>query len=143
MRTLFLAALITAALCLSAGRAAAADAASVERGRYLAVEVAKCGMCHTPKDEKGEPDKEKWFKGSVLDFAPLTPGSPGTKGWHKTAQDLTPGGSLWKKWGEAAMVNFLVTGKNPRGNPADVPMPAYTMTKQDAEAIVDYLKTLK
>ncbi len=100
-------------------------------------------MCHTPKDENGQPDKSKWFKGAVLDFAPLDPSSPGAKGWHKTAQDLTPAGSLWKKWGELAMVNFLITGKGPRGNPADVPMPAYTLSKQDAEAIVDYLKSLK
>lgn len=143
MRNLMLAAALTGALCLSSTPAQGGDAASIERGRYLAVEVAKCGMCHTPKDEKGEPDKEKWFKGAVLDVAPITPGSPGTKGWHKTAQDLTPSGSLWKKWGEAAMVNFLITGKNARGNPADVPMPAYTLPKADAEAIVDYLKSLK
>jgi len=143
MRSLLCAGFISCAVALSGASAFAADAAAIERGRYLAVEVAKCGMCHTPKDDKGEPDKEKWFKGAVLDFAPLTPGSPGTKGWHKTAQDLTPSGSLWKKWGEAALVKFLVTGKGPRGNPADNPMPAYNLSEKDAEAIVDYLKSLK
>src|SRR5882724_7862514 len=130
MRNLILASLLSSAVSF------AADSSAIERGRYLAVEVGKCGMCHTPKNEKGEPDREKWFKGAVLDFAPLTAGSPGTQGWHKTAQDLTATSSLWKKWGEGAMVNFLMTGKNPRGHAADPPMPAYTLSKPDAEAIV-------
>ena len=36
----------------------------------------------------------------------------------------------------------LETGKNPRGNAADPPMPAYTMTHADAQAVVDYLRSL-
>lgn len=118
---------------------AAADPKSVEWGKYLVEEVAKCGDCHTPKDEKGQFDKTKWLKGAVLDFAPLQP----VPGWHKTSPDLTPTSSLWKKWGEGAMVKYLTTGLTPKGKPADPPMPAYTLTQKDAEAIIDYLKSLK
>jgi mono/diheme cytochrome c family protein len=132
--------LLTAfALTAFAAAGVAADEKSIERGRYLVDEVAKCGDCHTPKDEKGQFDKTKWLKGAVLDFAPLQP----VPGWHKTSPDLTPTGSLWRKWGEGALVKYMMTGLGPRGNPADPPMPAYKLTKEDAEAIVDYLKSLK
>jgi hypothetical protein len=40
------------------------------------------------------------------------------------------------------MVKFLETGKNPRGNAADPPMPAYKLQHDDAVAIVTYLKSL-
>lgn len=132
----FRASLLTLA---AAALAAAQDPKSVEWGKYLANEVGKCQDCHTPKDEKGQFDKTKWMKGAVLDFAPLQP----VPGWHKTSPDITPGGKVWKKWGEGAMVKYLMTGKGPSGKPADPPMPAYTLTQKDAEAIVDYLKTLK
>jgi mono/diheme cytochrome c family protein len=128
---------LSLAVSLGAGRAA--DPKSIERGRYLAVEVAKCQECHTPKDEKGQFDQTRWMKGAVLDFAPLQP----VPGWHKTSPDLTPGGSLWRKWGEGALVKYMMTGLTPKGTPADPPMPAYKLTKEDAEAIVDYLKSLK
>jgi hypothetical protein len=66
------------------------------------------------------------------------------KGWHKTSPDLTASGRLWQgRWGQAALVKLLSTGLGPGGNPADPPMPTYKMTPDDAEAVVEYLKTLK
>ena len=56
----------------------------VERGKYLAEEVAQCQRCHTPKTAGGELDKAKWMKGATLDVQPLE----AIKGWHKTAPDL-------------------------------------------------------
>ena len=41
------------------------------------------------------------------------------------------------------MIKFLTTGLNPGGNPAGPPMPTYKMKQDDAEAIVEYLKSLK
>lgn len=78
------------------------------------------------------------MKGAVLDVVPIQP----VKNWHKSASDLTRTSGLWVKWGDAAVVKFLTTGKNPKGNPADLPMPAYTLKQSDAEAIVEYLKSL-
>lgn len=121
---------------ITAGLASAADA---ERGKYLAEEIGKCQDCHTPRGQDGQLDQSKWMKGSTLDFQPVKE----VKGWHTTAPDLTGGGRLFQRWGEAGLVKFLTTGKNPRGNPADPPMPAYTMKQEDAADIVAYLKSLK
>ena len=117
----------------------AQNAAQIERGRYLVEEVAKCGDCHTPKGADGQLDRSKWLKGAVLDFQPLEP----VPKWHKTSPDLTRPGRLWSKWGELALLNYLKTGLAPSGKPADPPMPAYKLKHEDAEAIVEYLKSLK
>jgi mono/diheme cytochrome c family protein len=119
---------------------ALAQADKAARGKYLVEEVARCQECHTPKLPEGQFNKEKWLKGAVLNVQPIDP----IKGWHKTSPDLTASGRLWQgRWGQAALVKLLSTGLGPGGNPADPPMPAYKMTLDDAEAVVEYLKTLK
>lgn len=109
-------------------------------GKYLVEEVAKCQDCHTPRGADGELDRAKWLKGAVLDFQPLATPPPN---WHKTAPDLTPNGRLWKKWGEENLRKYLETGLTPAGKPAGPPMPAYKLRAKDAEAMVEYLKTLQ
>jgi mono/diheme cytochrome c family protein len=117
-----------------------AQADKAARGKYLVEEVARCQECHTPKLPDGQFNKEKWLKGAVLNVQPIDP----IKGWHKTSPDLTASGRLWQgRWGQAALVKLLSTGLGPGGNPADPPMPTYKMTQDDAEAVVEYLKTLK
>lgn len=115
-------------------------ASKVEYGKYLAEEVAKCTDCHTPKAEDGSLDRSKLMKGKVMEYQPIGE----IKDWHKTSPDITPSGRLWGRWGgEAAMVKYLTTGKTPKGTFAGPPMPTYKMSQKDAEAIVEYLKTLK
>ncbi len=117
-----------------------AQADKAARGKYLVEEVARCQECHTPKLPDGQLNREKWLKGAVLNVQPIDP----IKGWHKTSPDLTASGRLWQgRWGQAALVKLLSTGLGPGGNPADPPMPTYKMTQDDAEAVVEYLKTLK
>ena len=118
--------------------ASADDAALAARGKYLAEHAIVCQECHTPKLETGEYDMTKWMKGATLPYAPIAP----IKDWHKSAPDLTPNGTLWKKWGPEGIIKFLETAKNPRGNPAGPPMPSYKLSPEDAKAIVEYLKTL-
>jgi mono/diheme cytochrome c family protein len=119
---------------------ALAQADKAARGKYLVEEVARCQECHTPKLPDGQFNKEKWLKGAVLNVQPID----SVKGWHKTSPDLTASGRLWQgRWGQAALVKLLSTGLGPGGNPADPPMPTYKMTSDDAEAVVEYLKTLK
>jgi len=113
-----------------------ANAAAVQRGRYLVEQVSKCGDCHTPH-VAGAPDKSRWLKGSVLGFQPLHP----VPGWASAAPDLTRTSALWKSWGDHGLVRFFTTGLAPNGKPAAPPMPAYTLTNQDARAIVAYLKS--
>jgi len=117
---------------------AAAQNAAVDRGKYLVESAGACAYCHTPKLESGELDKSKWMKGAVMEFAPLKP----IKDWHKTSQDLTPSGPLFKKWGVEGLLKFLETGKTPKDTYPGPPMPSYRYTREDAAAIVEYLKTL-
>ena len=118
---------------------AAAGENEIARGKYLLEEVSKCHVCHTPKTESGEFDRAKWLKGATLDFQPVTP----IERWHKTSPDITPSGRLWQRWGEKALLEYLQTGLTPKGKPADPPMPAYKLTKADAEAVLEYLRSLK
>jgi mono/diheme cytochrome c family protein len=124
---------------LAASLAFGADSARVARGKYLVVEVAKCGDCHTPMGANGAPDMSKWLKGSVLPFQP----SGNLPHWSQMAPDITPAGRIFARWKEQGLVKFLTTGLGPSGHAADPPMPAYTLKPADAEAIVAYLKSLK
>jgi len=98
------------------------------RGRYLTEEVAKCQECHTQRLASGELDRSAWLRGSTKS--------------GMVSPDITPGGRLWKRWGENGMLRFLLTGRNPDGAVAASPMPAYQLRRDDAEAILTYLKTL-
>lgn len=126
-------------LCIAAMICPAAELDAVAYGKYLVEEVGKCQDCHTPRTEAGELDKTKWLKGATLDFQPINE----VKGWHKTSPDLTSGGRLFARWGEAGLIKFLETGAGPNGHAADPPMPAYKLKPADAEAMVAYLKTVK
>ena len=114
------------------------DAAVLARGKYLVEEVAKCQECHTARTATGEPDKAKWLKGGPLDTKPVGE----IPKWHASTPDITSTSALWQRWGVDGLVKFLETGKNPRGNAADRPMPAYQMQHDDAVAVVTYLKSL-
>ena len=129
----------TLALCLMAGSAFAQDTSVMARGKYLVEEVAKCSECHTPATATGEADKSKWLKGGQLVVKPLGK----IPKWHTTAPDITSTSPYWERWGMDGFVKYLETGKNPKnGGTADRPMPAYTLSHDDAEAIVTYLKSL-
>jgi len=110
----------------------------VQRGRYVVEEVARCQECHTPRTDDHEFDRSKWLKGATLVVTPATP----IAGWHKTSPDLTSSSVLWQRWGDEGLVRFLETAKNPRGGKAGAPMPAYTLSHEDATAVVAYLKSL-
>jgi mono/diheme cytochrome c family protein len=113
--------------------------AKLARGKYLAEEVARCQDCHTPRLMTGEYVKAGWFKGTTLDYAPVSP----TPTWHQKTPDITSTSALWGRWGDDGMVAFLETAKNPRGGKAGPPMPAYAMSHEDAVAVAAYLKSLK
>ena len=115
------------------------QSSNLARGKYLVEEVARCQECHTARLADGKFDDTKWLKGTTLRVQPIEE----MKGWHKTSPDLTSTSRLWQSWGDAGVLKLLTTGLNPRGNPADAPMPMYKMKAEDAQAIVDYLKSLK
>lgn len=129
--------MVLTSVCFVAPRLLAEDKAA--RGKYLVEEVGRCQECHTPKLENGEFDKSKWMKGAVLNLQGITP----IKDWHKTSPDLTPAGRLWSRWGEDGLRKYMQTGLTPKNTKAGPPMPTYTLSAADADAVVEYLKTIK
>jgi mono/diheme cytochrome c family protein len=113
---------------------AQAPAASLARGKYLVEQVARCGDCHSPKDAKGEPVAGKELRGAPLSFKPNAPAAD----WA----DKAPNIAGLRAWETADAVKFLMTGIAYNDLPARPPMPQYHMNKEDAQAMVAYLKSL-
>lgn len=107
-------------------------AAQIARGKYLVQNVAMCGDCHTPRDEKGNPLPGKELAGSPLAFKPLAP-----MPWASVAPAIAglPG------FKEDELVKFLMTGKLQGASPRP-PMPEYHLSSADARAVVAYLRSL-
>jgi len=119
------------------GGEAKEDAAGRKHGEYLVNEVAGCGHCHTPQNDKGQPDKARLLQGAVLQIAP----KKATKNWADKAPDITHSG-LAGKWSEADLIKFLTTGENPDGMKPMPPMPIFRLKKEDARAVTLYLRSL-
>jgi len=106
----------------------------ITHGKYLVDNVAGCNDCHTPFTDKGTPDESKYLQGAPLMFKPTVP-----MPWAEVA----PGISGLPSLSEKEAVEFLMTGKLPAGRQPRPPMPPYRLNKDDAEAVVAYLKSLK
>jgi hypothetical protein len=85
----------------------------------------------------GSPDRSKWLQGAIVDFVP----NSGVESWVKFAPAITS--RLFERWKEADVKKFLETGLRPSGESSHPPMPAYKLRADDAEAVVEYLKSLK
>ena len=109
-------------------------ASKIARGKYLVENIAHCGDCHSPHNEKGEPIRGKELRGATLDFKMIKP----LPVWA----DKSPNIAGLRGWEDADAVKFFMTGLAYNDLPARPPMPQYKMTKTDAEAVVAYLKSL-
>jgi len=122
-------------VCLGLSFAEAqANATKIARGKYLVNSVARCGDCHSPLNEKGEPVPGKELKGATLTFKPIAP----IPVWA----DKAPNIAGLRGWEQDDAVKFFMTGLAYNDLPARPPMPSYKMNKEDAEAVVAYLKSL-
>lgn len=112
----------------------AGEAKLIARGKYIVEGVAGCGYCHSPRDEKGVPDRNKWLEGAPVFYQP----AQRIQGWPNTAPRLAglPPGS------DAEMITLLTTGVWRNGQPLRAPMPRFSMTHTDAQAVVAYLRSL-
>lgn len=119
-------------LCLTMTCAAQAQ---VSHGRYIVEHVGMCGDCHTPRDEKGVPIVARALRGAPLGMRPIHPMPFATR-----APSIA---GLPQNWTAAQTASFLQTGKRPNGSSPRPPMPHYRLSKQDAWAVVDYLRSLK
>ena len=107
----------------------------VERGKYLVENVAMCVECHSPRDAKGELVQQKLLSGARVPVASPWPNEK----WAAHAPKIAglPG------WVREDFVSLLMNGKRPTGEIPRSPMPPFRMTREDAEAIADYLKSLR
>lgn len=97
-------------------------------------QVGTCGDCHTPHGEKGEPIREKWLQGAPLSFKPIVP----IPVWADKAPNISglPG------WEDSDAIKFLMTRIAYNDLPGRPPMPQYRFNREDATAIVAYLRSL-
>lgn len=136
MESKFTLLLCLAALLWGAGtlQAQPAPDAQIQRGKYLAENVAMCADCHTPRDDKGQFDRAQWLQGNVLDFKPDHP--------MPFAAVAVPIAGLPGFTDEQA-VKFLETGIDVSGKLAMPPMPQFRFSHEDAVAVAAYLRSLK
>ena len=121
-------------LTITGVAAAASRVDQVARGRYLVHHVAMCVQCHTPRDANGALDQTRLLKGAPVPVPSPFPTQP----WAVSAPAIAglPGFS------DEDEITLLTTGRR-LGNPAPKPpMPPFRLTREDAEAVVAYLRSL-
>jgi len=108
---------------------------SVERGRYIVESVAMCERCHTQRDENGNPDRTHWLMGGPVQTRPTYRDSKWAFIEPRIAR--SPPGT------DDEFIKLLTTGISRTGLPPNPPMPPFRMTRDDAEAVLAYLKSLR
>jgi mono/diheme cytochrome c family protein len=118
---------------------AQAPKSGIERGRYLVEHVSLCGDCHTPRNSIGVPNRSLYLAGASKKIGPLGQAVP------NLTPDKETGIGDWKR---EDIVEVLLTGTKPdldniQGLMAEVIEHGFkSMTKEDALAIADYLKSV-
>ena len=136
-RALGLALLLIFTLCnisVSQARSSATGSPAITRGKYLVEQVAQCGDCHTPHNDMGEPINSQSLRGASLTFKPIVP----MPVWAAKAPNIAG----LRGWEETDAIKFFMTGIAYNDLPARPPMPQYRLSKEDATAVVAYLKSL-
>ena len=110
----------------------AVAAPPVERGRYLVEQVAMCPECHTPRRQDGTLDRERWLGG-----APVPVQRPSfVAAWAIEAPRIA---GLATYTDEQA-IRLFTEGLARNGQPLRPPMPQFRFTRDDAEAVLAYLR---
>jgi hypothetical protein len=107
----------------------------IDRGRYLAEDVAMCVQCHSPRDENGDLLRSQLFSGAAVPVsAPWR-----TKDWAEFAPRIA---GLTQYSDDQAM-ELLTGGISRTGRTLRAPMPPFRLSLQDARAIIAYLRSLE
>jgi mono/diheme cytochrome c family protein len=116
--------------------------AGVARGRYLVDHVSLCGDCHTPRNSLGVPKQSLYMAGASQNIGPLGEAVP------NITPDPDTGIGSWKR---EEIAELLLTGSKPDLDNVQGLMEEVIrgtthgykdMTKEDALAIADYLKSI-
>ena len=113
-------------------REAASD--PVARGRHIVENVAMCVDCHTPHLPDGRLDPDKTLQGAVLPFAATVP-----MPWGPSAPAIA---GLPTYPDDESAIKFLMTGQTNHGVAPRPPMPGYRLSREEAEAVVAYLRSV-
>jgi mono/diheme cytochrome c family protein len=106
---------------------------TLNRGAYLVKALGHCGECHTPRNFLGAPRRDRFLAGGK---------GPDGKG----VPNLTP--TRLKKWNDAELMDFLITGITPDGDVAATTMGEVIhntisqLTREDFAALIAYLRAL-
>ena len=111
------------------------DSREIERGRYLAEQVAMCVQCHSPRDESGALIEGKSFTGGTIPFGSPWP----SQAWGALAPHIAGLPGYTREDG----LRLLEHGLTPSQRRPRPPMPAFRMSAADARAVVAYLKSLR
>src|ERR671918_294810 len=123
----------------SSNSPAQAPKSGSERGRYLVEHVSLCGDCHTPRNFIGVANRSLYLAGAGEKIGPLGQAVP------NITPDKETGIGEWKR---EDIAELLLSGTKPdldnvQGLMAEVVEHGYKdMSKQDALAIADYLKSI-
>lgn len=121
---------------------AQAPKAGVERGRYWVDHISLCGDCHTPRNFLGVPKQSLYLAGASQNIGPLGEAVP-----NITPDEETGIGS----WKREEIADLLLKGTKPDFDNVQGLMYEVIqgtthgykdMTKEDALAIADYLKSI-
>ena len=109
------------------------DSSAAARGEYLTTRVAMCVQCHSGRDRQGEILESEKFKGGAIPFTSPYPGPE----WAVKAPALAglPG------FTDAQVIALLTEGRATDRPAPRRPMPPFRMSRQDAEAIVAFLRS--
>ncbi len=111
----------------------AAQPGAASRGDYLVHSVAMCVQCHSPRDERGDIIQGKEFTGAAMPV--------GAPYWHPDWALRAPALAGLPGFTDDQVISLLTTG-HMDGRPAPMkPMPPFRMSREDAQAIVGYLRS--
>jgi mono/diheme cytochrome c family protein len=108
-------------------------AGDVARGEYLVNSVAMCVQCHSPRDQRGN-----LIPNQKLTGAPISVRGPS---WDSEWAYKAPALAGLPGFTDEQIVMLLTEGHAGDRPAPQRPMPPFRMNKQDAEAIVAYLRS--
>jgi mono/diheme cytochrome c family protein len=117
------------------GTRAGSNRDQVAHGKYIVEQVAMCVQCHTPRTQRGQLLLTRYLHGAPI---PVAPPASLQIDWAYKAPAIAGLPGYTRQDG----IKLLMEGITPDGRMPKAPMPKFRLTRTDAEAVVDYLKSI-